>query len=112
MTKRVLIGYDGSTYADDAIDDLRRAGLPRDVEALVVTVGEAPVVPPHLTVEKAFAGERAVSIVNHARRHTSEALETTRDLADTAARRARLQQHRIRFEQRINATCDECQLFD
>jgi nucleotide-binding universal stress UspA family protein len=28
MTKRVLIGYDGSTYADDAIDDLRRAGLP------------------------------------------------------------------------------------
>jgi nucleotide-binding universal stress UspA family protein len=35
---RILIAYDGSTYADAAIDDLRRAGLPRQTEALVVSV--------------------------------------------------------------------------
>jgi hypothetical protein len=27
---RILIGYDGSECADAAIDDLRRAGLPRE----------------------------------------------------------------------------------
>jgi nucleotide-binding universal stress UspA family protein len=35
---RILIAYDGSKYADAAIDDLRRAGLPRQCEATVVSV--------------------------------------------------------------------------
>lgn len=34
---RVLIGYDGSASADAALEDLRKAGLPRDVEALIVS---------------------------------------------------------------------------
>ena len=34
---RILIGYDGSDCADAAIYDLRRAGLPADVEAVVMT---------------------------------------------------------------------------
>lgn len=38
--KRVLIAYDGSPYADAALDDLRRAGLPREAEALIVTVSD------------------------------------------------------------------------
>lgn len=33
---KILIGYDGSSYADAAIDDLRKAGLPRRAEALVL----------------------------------------------------------------------------
>jgi nucleotide-binding universal stress UspA family protein len=37
---RVLVAYDGSTCADAAIDDLTRAGLPKDTEALVVCVGD------------------------------------------------------------------------
>jgi nucleotide-binding universal stress UspA family protein len=40
MKMRVLIGYDGSESADAALEDLRRAGLPREVEALIVSVGE------------------------------------------------------------------------
>lgn len=44
MKMRILIGYDGSESADAALDDLRRAGLPREVEALIVSVGE--VMPP------------------------------------------------------------------
>ncbi|HEX5885021.1 MAG TPA: hypothetical protein VFY67_10830 [Pyrinomonadaceae bacterium] len=28
---KVMVAYDGSAYADAALDDLRRAGLPREV---------------------------------------------------------------------------------
>lgn len=35
---RILIAYDGSADADAAIEDLRRAGLPRNTEAVVVSV--------------------------------------------------------------------------
>ncbi len=37
---KVLIAYDGSICADDAINDLPRAGLPRQAEALIVQVQE------------------------------------------------------------------------
>jgi nucleotide-binding universal stress UspA family protein len=37
---RILIGYDGSTCADAALDDLRRAGLPRNAEAVILAVTE------------------------------------------------------------------------
>jgi nucleotide-binding universal stress UspA family protein len=36
----ILIGYDGSECADAAIDDLRRAGLPKKAIAIVVSVVE------------------------------------------------------------------------
>jgi len=35
---RILIAYDGSAHAKAAIEDLRRAGLPRQTEAIVVSV--------------------------------------------------------------------------
>src|SRR4030095_997605 len=35
---RILVAYDGSANADAAIDDLLHAGLPRQGEALVVSV--------------------------------------------------------------------------
>jgi nucleotide-binding universal stress UspA family protein len=37
---KVLIGYDGSVCADCALDDLQRAGLPREAEAVVLSVAE------------------------------------------------------------------------
>jgi nucleotide-binding universal stress UspA family protein len=37
---RVLIAYDGSAHADAALSDLRRAGLPREAEALLVSVAD------------------------------------------------------------------------
>lgn len=40
MSMKVLIGYDGSVFATDAIDDLRYAGLPSDVEAVILTAGD------------------------------------------------------------------------
>jgi nucleotide-binding universal stress UspA family protein len=37
---RILIGYDGSECADAAVDDLRRAGLPEEATAVVLSVIE------------------------------------------------------------------------
>jgi hypothetical protein len=37
---KVLIGYDGSSCADGALLDLRRAGLPQTVEAVVMCVAD------------------------------------------------------------------------
>ena len=50
MTERmkILIGYDGSECAEAALDDLRRAGLPENAEAYVLSVAEVwlPAPPP------------------------------------------------------------------
>jgi len=37
---KILIGYDGSPCADAALDDLQRAGLSREAQAIVLTVFE------------------------------------------------------------------------
>jgi nucleotide-binding universal stress UspA family protein len=37
---KILIAYDGSTCANEALNDLPRAGLPRQAEALIVNVKE------------------------------------------------------------------------
>jgi nucleotide-binding universal stress UspA family protein len=37
---KILIAYDGSKCADAAVEDLRRAGLPREGEVLVVSVAD------------------------------------------------------------------------
>lgn len=37
---RILIAYDGSPCADAALDDLKRAGMPRNAEVVILTVSE------------------------------------------------------------------------
>ena len=37
---KILIAYDGSECAESAIDDLKRAGLPRRAEDVVLTIAE------------------------------------------------------------------------
>lgn len=43
---KILIGYDGSSCSDAALDDLQRAGLPAEAEALVLSVTEVCLPPP------------------------------------------------------------------
>ncbi|HEY8462140.1 MAG TPA: universal stress protein, partial [Blastocatellia bacterium] len=43
---KILIGYDGSSYADAAIDHLRRAGLPRSADVMVVSVASRSLISP------------------------------------------------------------------
>jgi nucleotide-binding universal stress UspA family protein len=85
---RLLIGYDGSPCADEAIGDLYRAGLPDDVDALVVTVEETPTLPSmvrHEVIEPAFV-EWAATIATHPDVHWSQSLAKARDEANTARR--------------------------
>src|SRR4051794_4843361 len=44
---KLLIAYDGSEPADAAIQDLARAGLPRDLEATVLSVADLLTEVPH-----------------------------------------------------------------
>ncbi len=45
---RILIGYDGSDSADEALNDLEKAGLPNDSKALVISVGDVLISSPSL----------------------------------------------------------------
>ncbi|HYJ88015.1 MAG TPA: universal stress protein [Pyrinomonadaceae bacterium] len=43
---KILIAYDGSDCAEAALDDLQRAGLPREAEAQIISVAEVWLPPP------------------------------------------------------------------
>lgn len=90
MTKkrmRVLIAYDGSAYADAALDDLRSAGLPPEADALIVSVSDglmktsSPIaevagtalVSRRVTSAIAVAQEQAVRLLTEARAFASQA---------------------------------------
>lgn len=89
---KVLIGYDGSLSAEVALEDLRRAGLPREGEALVVSVGEV-LAPPETSaaeaVGAALTSRRVASAIAQAQARAAQALEEARIRADAAARRVR-----------------------
>jgi len=78
MTKKrvkILIGYDGSSDADAAIEDLVHAGLPHDAEAMIVSLWDSPTATAfanHDVIERAMVGERAMSIVDQANLQVSE----------------------------------------
>lgn len=88
MPKRMklLIGYDGSMDANDAIHDLRQSGLPKAVEALIVSVEESPIVPPlagQKVIERAFT-EWTTKLANHADIHVADALTQAKAEAEVA----------------------------
>ena len=89
---RILIGYDGSESADAALDDLRKAGLPRDVEALVVSVGEV-VLPPSSIGDDVVGPPLTSRIVTEALAQAAaragQVLKETQEFAEKAADRVR-----------------------
>jgi hypothetical protein len=42
---KIMIAYDGSPCADIALRDLERAGLPREVQAMVLSVADVQLIP-------------------------------------------------------------------
>lgn len=87
---KILIGYDGSPSADDALVDLRRAGMPRDADALVVSVAGVILVPEPQNYEVAapvFGSRRLTSSLMQAQRQATGALEAAQELATQAADR-------------------------
>jgi nucleotide-binding universal stress UspA family protein len=90
MKMRLLIGYDGSEGADAAIDDLRKAGLPRDVEALIVSISES--VMPSSSLEYDVVGapmtsRRLTDALAQAKARDEQALKEATEFATKAAER-------------------------
>lgn len=89
---KVMIAYDGSTYADAALEDLRRAGLPREGEALVVTVGDGLVStssPIAGVTGSALTSSRVTCAIALAREQATRLLDEARRFAAGASRRVR-----------------------
>ena len=89
---KILIAYDGSACAEAALDDLQQAGLPVEVEAVVISVTEIwlPAPPPssYEVVELA----RAVHVPSDMTRvysQNSPAVQAAQALAERAASRLR-----------------------
>jgi nucleotide-binding universal stress UspA family protein len=77
---RILIGFDGSDASRVAIDDLGRAGLPRQTEATVMTVRD---VFPHLLDEE--QPPYASTKMRAARREAAQMMVEARKLAEEGA---------------------------
>src|SRR5919112_2384298 len=87
---KILIAYDGSECAEAALDDLQRAGLPDEAEALVVSVTELWLPPPppsvYEVVEEASAAHTPAELQREYVKD-SPAVEDARGLAARAAGR-------------------------
>src|SRR5688500_3566560 len=99
---RIVIGYDASSCADVAIADLRRAGLPADTEAVVLSSADLLVevpyagcedrVPPEFVRQAREACRDAMGAASDAARHGADVVAsafpswkvTSQAVADTA----------------------------
>lgn len=87
---KILIAYDGSSHADVAIDDLRRAGLPREAEAVVVSVADVWVAPAPLSEYEAAQtplDDWTRLRAQWFRQQEAKALEVAQELAHAASQR-------------------------
>lgn len=89
---KILIGYDGSISAEAAIDDLRRAGLPRDAQTLIVSVGEVTM--PPSSIGDDMAGQpptspRVMTALAQAEARAAQVLKEAEEFAAKAADRVR-----------------------
>jgi nucleotide-binding universal stress UspA family protein len=90
---KLLIAYDGSEGAEESVRGLGRAGLPRDVAAIVLTVADVwPPLPTSSFCAPGVAQDReAPAIVRRARRLAAEAMEEARVVAGRGAASVRAQ---------------------
>lgn len=85
---RILIAYDGSACSDAAIKDLRRAGLPAAIEALIVTVAYS-FLPNDKVADDDLVSPGAAAMVQAAQAHAQHALEKALAVAEQGAHRVR-----------------------
>ena len=89
---KILIGYDGSKSGDASLFDLRRAGLPAEAEALIVSVADVMIVPATPGFElaaEALMSRRVTSGLVNAQRHTEHILQEAKDFAGRASDQVR-----------------------
>jgi nucleotide-binding universal stress UspA family protein len=88
----ILLGYDGSESADGALHDLKRAGLPEEAEALIVSV--ADVMMPAATSSYEIAGQaltsrRVTAGLMLAQKQTARSLSEAKAFTRKASERVR-----------------------
>ena len=91
---KLLIAYDGSSSADTALDDLLRAGLPAQADAIVISV--ADIFMPRVAASEGYDAKVAMlsygsSAVERRLEQVSHALEEARRWAANASKRLRAQ---------------------
>lgn len=87
---KILIAYDGSDCADAALDDLQRAGLPSDAEAIVISVTEIWLPPPPPSMLEIVAESDEVNVPADLKKvyvRNSKAMEIVRAMAEKACDR-------------------------
>jgi nucleotide-binding universal stress UspA family protein len=92
---RVVFAYDGSDYAKAAVDDLRRSGMPRHADALVISVGETLLPTPEALLPtpssaaliESGVSRRVASTLVQARAQASHAMDEAGALALEGAQR-------------------------
>jgi nucleotide-binding universal stress UspA family protein len=86
--KRLLIGYDGSDCANAALDDLRYAGLPGDLDVKLLTVADVWLPPDSHKLEPVYPDLEAKAI-RRARANALDALKEAKDIAEAGFSRIR-----------------------
>lgn len=84
---KILIAYDGSDCADAALDDLRRAGLPADAEAIVMSITEIWLPPPPPSTAEILREAEQVHVPADLKSvyvRNSKAMEQVRAMAEKA----------------------------
>lgn len=81
---KVLIAYDGSECATAALEDLKRAGLPKTVEALVISVADV-VMPPDDETTDGGLPDYVPQGVRRARNHAEQQLRQAETIAKSAS---------------------------
>lgn len=99
---KVLIAYDGSPSSDEALADLRRAGLPDDVEAVVLSVADLWVLPEGEL--EGTARLRPSPAAEQARATAAEMKQRAHELAERAA--AKLQSYFPKWEIAARSAAD------
>lgn len=84
---KLLIAYDGSESGEAALDDLRRAGLPTEAQALVVSVAEVWLPPPRDEVPDDQFPFQIPDGVKLARARAAEVVDQAQTLAERAGGR-------------------------
>lgn len=87
---KLLIAYDGSTCAVAALEDLKRAGLPEHLEAIVMSVAALVFLPPdeQLTDDEVIS-PGAATMVSPLQEEAREALRHAGEIAEQGAARVK-----------------------
>jgi nucleotide-binding universal stress UspA family protein len=83
---KILIAYDGSESAGNGIDNVSRAGLPVEADALVVTVAEVWLPPPPRDFDDTFPLQIPAGL-KRARAHAAKIVKDAQELAERGSRR-------------------------